>query len=48
MYVAVGIGGVQGFDWIWIALAVFADMAMWSGGGYGNRARGMEYADRYR
>ena len=32
-------GGVIGFDWVWIALAVFADVAMWAGGGIGNRDR---------
>lgn len=48
MYVAVGVGGVSGFDWVWIALAVFIDISSYSGGAYGNRDRGMEYANRYR
>jgi hypothetical protein len=39
MYVAVGIGGVDGIDWFWIALAVLADIASYSGSGYGNRNR---------
>ena len=39
MYVLVAPGGVIGFDWVWIALAVFADVAMWAGGGIGNRDR---------
>ena len=39
MYVLVAPGGVLGFDWVWIALAVVADVAMWSGGAYGNRDR---------
>lgn len=39
MYVLVAAGGITGFDWIWIGLAVVADIAMWSGGAYGNRNR---------
>ena len=39
MYVLVAPGGVIGFDWVWIALAVVADIGMWAGGGYGNRDR---------
>jgi hypothetical protein len=39
MYVLVAPNGVIGFDWVWIALAVFADVAMWAGGGIGNRDR---------
>ena len=39
MYVLVAPGGVAGFDWVWIALAVVADVAMWGGGAYGNRDR---------
>ena len=39
MYVLVAPGGVISFDWVWIALAVFADVAMWAGGGIGNRDR---------
>jgi len=39
MYVLVAPGGVIGFDWIWIGLAVVADIGMYAGGGYGNRDR---------
>jgi hypothetical protein len=39
MYVLVAPGGVVGFDWIWLALSVLADIAMYGGGGYGNRDR---------
>ena len=39
MYVVVRPGGVSGFDLVWIGLAVVADVAMYSGSGYGNRDR---------
>ena len=39
MYVLVAPGGVVGFDWIWLGLAVLADISMYAGGGYGNRDR---------
>lgn len=39
MYVVVRPGGVSGFDLIWLSLAVLADVAMYSGSGYGNRDR---------
>jgi hypothetical protein len=39
MYVAVRPGGVMGFDWIWLGLAFFIDIATFVGGGYGNRDR---------
>jgi len=39
MYVLVAPGGIILFDWILLALAVFADIAMYAGGGYGNRSR---------
>ena len=39
MYVLVAPGGIVMFDWILLALAVLADIAMWGGGGYGNRDR---------
>jgi hypothetical protein len=29
--------GIQGFDWIWMALAFLADMGSYFGGAYGNR-----------
>ena len=34
-----GLQGLQGFDWLWIGLAVVADLGMYVGGGYGNRER---------
>ena len=40
MYVIVGVpGGLVGFDWVWMGLAVLADVGMYVGGGYGNRDR---------
>jgi len=39
MYVLVAPGGVVGFDWVWLGLAVLADIGMYAGGGYGNRDR---------
>jgi hypothetical protein len=39
MYVLIAPGVVVGFDWIWLALAVLADISMYAGGGYGNRDR---------
>ncbi len=39
MYVVVGIGGITGWDWLWMALAVFADIASYAGGALGGRGR---------
>lgn len=39
MYILVLPGGLIGFDWFWLALAFVADIATYSGGGYGNRDR---------
>ncbi len=39
MYVLVAPGGIILFDWILLALAVLADIAVYAGGGYGNRGR---------
>lgn len=39
MYVVVAGGGVHGFDWFWLAIAVIADVSMYASGGYGNRRR---------
>jgi len=39
MYVAIAPGGVVGWDWLWIGLAVAADIMSYAGGGYGNRNR---------
>jgi len=38
-WVLVAPGGVNGIDWLWVGLAVVADIAMWSGGAWGNRDR---------
>jgi len=39
MYVLVAPGGVDGFDWVWLGLALLGDIAMYGGGAYGNRDR---------
>ena len=40
MYVALfPSGGIIGFDWIWLGLALIADIASYSGSAYGNRDR---------
>jgi len=39
MYLIVAPGGLIGFDWLWIGLAVLADISTYAGGGYGNRDR---------
>ncbi len=39
MYVGISPGGIVGFDWIWIGMAVLADIGMYAGGGYGNKDR---------
>ena len=39
MYVVVFPGGVDGFDWLWMGLAVLADVASYAGGAYGGRGR---------
>ena len=31
--------GIYGFDWVWLGLAVVADLASYGGGAYGNRDR---------
>ena len=36
--------GVYGLDWLWLALAVLADLGTYAGGGYGNRDRIPGYA----
>ena len=32
MYVIVAPGGIDGFDWVWLGLALFADIASYGGG----------------
>ena len=44
MYVIVAVGGVTGFDWVWIGLAVISDIVSYSGSVYGNRDRIPGYA----
>jgi hypothetical protein len=39
MYVLVFPGGVGGWDWLWLGLAVLGDIGMYAGGGVGNRDR---------
>ena len=39
MYVLVAPGGVNSWDFLWLGLAVLADISMYLGGGYGNRDR---------
>ena len=45
MFVAVApFGNVAGWDWFWLALAVFADFSSYASGGYSNRNRIPGYA----
>ena len=39
MYVAVFPGGVDGFDYVWMGLAIVLDLSSYAGGAYGNRGR---------
>jgi hypothetical protein len=39
IYVAVFPGGIDGFDWVWLGLGLFLDIASWTGGGYSGRQR---------
>jgi hypothetical protein len=39
MYVLVAPGGIEGLDWLWLGLALVADIGSYAGGGYGNRNR---------
>jgi hypothetical protein len=32
MYVIVSPGGIEGFDWVWLGLALFGDIASYGGG----------------
>jgi hypothetical protein len=38
-YLVVAPLGVEGFDWVVLGLGLLADIATYSGGGYGNRNR---------
>ena len=39
MYVIVAPAGIDGFDYIWLGLAVMFDLFAWGGGAYTNRGR---------
>ncbi|HEX6475371.1 MAG TPA: hypothetical protein VF114_09850 [Candidatus Limnocylindria bacterium] len=39
MFVLVGQGGIVGFEWVWMALAVAADVFSYTGGAVGGRGR---------
>ena len=39
VYVVVAPGGVSGFDWIFLGIALLADIGAYAGSGYGNRRR---------
>ncbi|MGW8319414.1 MAG: hypothetical protein ACWGPS_09230 [Candidatus Promineifilaceae bacterium] len=39
MFVLVAPGGIVGWDFLWLGLAILGDVAMYGGGGYGNRDR---------
>ncbi len=48
MYVAVwSIGGLDALSWFLVAIGFIADIASYTGGGYGNRDRMSGYASRY-
>jgi hypothetical protein len=40
MYVVVAPGGILGLDWLWLGLALAADIATYGGGAYSNQQRG--------
>lgn len=37
MYLLVAPGGVHGFDWVWLGLALLVDIATYTGSAYGNK-----------
>ena len=39
MWVAVAPGGITGFDYVWLGLGIFADIATWASSGREGRAR---------
>jgi hypothetical protein len=44
MYVIVAPGGIWGLDWLWLALAVAADLSSYAGGRTYQRRRGLATA----
>jgi hypothetical protein len=40
MYMLIFPGGILGFDWLWLALGVVADIAWYAGGGFRRRVPG--------
>jgi hypothetical protein len=43
MYVAVQPAGIDGFDYLWLGIAVALDLFSWFGGGYANKDRIQAY-----
>lgn len=39
VYVLIALDGIQGLDWLWLGLALAADVGVWAAGGYLNRRR---------
>jgi hypothetical protein len=39
VYVLIAPEGVQGLEWLWLGLALLADVGVWAAGGYLNRRR---------
>ena len=38
-YVILYPGGINGLEWLWLAIAIVLDLGSYAGGGYGNRDR---------
>ena len=45
MYVIVSPLGIAGWDWLWLGLALFADIGFYAGGGFRRRVPG--YTGKY-
>ncbi len=43
MYVLVYPAGINGFDYVWLAIGIAFDVFSWFGGGYTNRSRMPQY-----
>ena len=39
VYVLIAPDGIRGLDWLWLGLALMADVGVWAAGGYLNRRR---------